>query len=103
VAIAKGSIIYRGGVVDITLRSICKELSWKQPLHLISLAKKQLIIIKNLSMKVNAIGKILKSVMISSGFNPSDSEWWHYNLKSGLKDNVSCKMELQPSFTSNIR
>jgi D-alanyl-D-alanine dipeptidase len=53
--------------------------------------------------KVNAIGKILKSVMISSGFNPSDSEWWHYNLKSGLKDNVSRKMELQPSFTSNIR
>lgn len=33
--------------------------------------------------------KILKNIMITAGFKPLDSEWWHYNLISATKDKLS--------------
>ena len=43
----------------------------------------------NLSEEVKQNRILLKTIMTSSGFNSFDSEWWHYNLKSGLNDKVS--------------
>ena len=85
---AKGSIHNRGGAVDIILVNLQgAELEMGTSFDFFS--KEAAHNYKNLSNKVKRNRNLLKSVMKSSGFNPFDSEWWHYNLKSGLKDNVS--------------
>jgi len=85
---AKGSIHNRGGAVDITLVNL-QGVELEMGTSFDFFGKEAAHNYKNLSNKVKRNRKLLKSVMISSGFNPFDSEWWHYNLKSGLKDNVS--------------
>lgn len=85
---AKGSIHNRGGAVDITLVDL-QGAELEMGTSFDFFGKEAAHNYKNLSNKVKRNRKLLKSVMISSGFNPFDSEWWHYNLKSGLKDNVS--------------
>ena len=85
---AKGSIHNRGGAVDITLVNL-QGAELEMGTSFDFFGKEAAHNYKNLSKKVKRNRNLLKSVMKSSGFNPFDSEWWHYNLKSGLKDNVS--------------
>ena len=85
---AKGSIHNRGGAVDITLVNL-QGAELEMGTSFDFFGKEAAHNYKNLSNKVKRNRNLLKSVMKSSGFNPFDYEWWHYNLKSGLKDNVS--------------
>lgn len=85
---AKGSIHNRGGAVDITLvDSSGKELEMGTTFDFFG--KEASHNYTNLSVQIINNRKFLKSVMIESGFNSFDSEWWHYNLKTGLNDKVS--------------
>jgi D-alanyl-D-alanine dipeptidase len=84
----KGSIHNRGGAVDITLVDRNgEELDMGTPFDFFG--SKASHDYKKLSKRVISNRKFLKKIMIRNGFNSFDSEWWHYNLKTGLKDNVS--------------
>jgi len=85
---AKGSIHNRGGAVDITLVDP-QGAELEMGTSFDFFGKEAAHNYKKLSSKVKRNRNLLKSVMIGSGFSPFDSEWWHYNLKSALKDNVS--------------
>jgi D-alanyl-D-alanine dipeptidase len=85
---AKGSIHNRGGAVDITLvDSKGGELDMGTPFDFFGIEASHGYV--KLSEEVKNNRKLLKSIMIAAHFNSFDSEWWHYNLKSGLKDKVS--------------
>ena len=85
---AKGSIHNRGGAVDITLvDSKEKELPMGTDFDFFGIEASHNY--PNVSAAVKQNRLLLKSIMTSSGFNSFDSEWWHYNLKSGLNDKVS--------------
>lgn len=84
----KGSIHNRGGAVDISLvNTDGVELEMGTTFDFFGIQASHNY--KKLPVSVLANRKYLKSVMIKNGFNSFDSEWWHYNLKSGLKDKVS--------------
>ena len=84
----KGSIHNRGGAVDITLVDINgKELDMGTPFDFFGIQASHAF--SKLSKEVKSNRKFLKKIMIKNGFNSFDSEWWHYNLKTGLKDKVS--------------
>lgn len=85
---SKGSIHNRGGAVDISLVKIngdSIDMGTKFDFFGIEASHN----FKNLSKKVKANRKLLKTTMISNGFAIFESEWWHYNLKTGLTDKVS--------------
>jgi D-alanyl-D-alanine dipeptidase len=84
----KGSIHNRGGAVDISLvDENGKELEMGTSFDYFGLeASHSFPILPN---KVKSNRKFLKKIMIKNGFNSFDSEWWHYNLKTGLNDKVS--------------
>ncbi|MFV8346162.1 M15 family metallopeptidase [Flavobacterium sp. ZB4P13] len=85
---AKGSIHNRGGAVDITLvDSNGKELDMGTSFDFFGIEASHNY--PNVSKVVKENRIVLKTIMISSGFNSFDSEWWHYNLKTGLNDKVS--------------
>lgn len=85
---AKGSIHNRGGAVDITLvDSNGKELDMGTSFDFFGIEASHNY--ANVSQEVKQNRMLLKTTMINSGFNSFDSEWWHYNLKSGLNDKVS--------------
>lgn len=85
---AKGSIHNRGGAVDITLvDSNGKELDMGTSFDFFGIEASHNY--PNVSKAVKENRTTLKTIMTSSGFNSFDSEWWHYNLKSGLNDTVS--------------
>jgi D-alanyl-D-alanine dipeptidase len=85
---AKGSIHNRGGAVDITLvDSKGKELDMGTSFDFFGVEASHNY--QNLSTAVKQNRILLKTTMVNSGFNSFDSEWWHYNLKSGLNDKVS--------------
>ncbi|MFH6945196.1 M15 family metallopeptidase [Flavobacterium sp. FlaQc-50] len=84
----KGSIHNRGGAVDISLVDATgKELDMGTPFDFFGIQASHNY--TKLSKKVLSNRKYLKKVMVRNGFNSFDSEWWHYNLKTGLKDAVS--------------
>ncbi|MCP2029031.1 D-alanyl-D-alanine dipeptidase [Flavobacterium sp. HSC-32F16] len=84
----KGSIHNRGGAVDISLVDVNgKELEMGTAFDFFGPEAAHNY--TNLSKKVLSNRKFLKKIMIENGFNSFDSEWWHYNLKAGLKDAVS--------------
>ena len=84
----KGSIHNRGGAVDISLvDSKGKEVDMGTPFDFFGIQAGHNY--TKLSNEVKSNRKYLKKVMIKNGFNSFDSEWWHYNLKTGLKDKVS--------------
>lgn len=84
----KGSIHNRGGAVDISLvDSKGKELDMGTAFDFFG--SKASHNYTNLSKKIKSNRLFLKEIMIKNGFNSFDSEWWHYNLKTGLKDKVS--------------
>jgi D-alanyl-D-alanine dipeptidase len=85
---AKGSIHNRGGAVDITLVDrFGKELDMGTSFDFFGTEASHNY--PNVSEEVKENRIVLKTIMTSSGFNSFDSEWWHYNLKSGLNDAVS--------------
>lgn len=85
---AKGSIHNRGGAVDITLvDSEGKELDMGTSFDFFGKEASHNYL--SFSDEIMSNRKLLKKIMIKKGFNSFDSEWWHYNFKSGLKDNVS--------------
>ncbi|MBG6111869.1 D-alanyl-D-alanine dipeptidase [Flavobacterium sp. CG_9.10] len=84
----KGSIHNRGGAVDITLvDSKGIELNMGTPFDFFG--KKASHNYTNLSQEIKENRLLLKRIMTEKNFNSFDSEWWHYNLKSGLNDTVS--------------
>jgi len=84
----KGSIHNRGGAVDISLvDDNGKELDMGTPFDFFGIQASHNY--SKLSKEVKSNRKFLKKIMIKNGFNSFDSEWWHYNLKTGLKDKVS--------------
>ncbi|MDQ8014612.1 MAG: M15 family metallopeptidase [Flavobacterium nitrogenifigens] len=84
----KGSIHNRGGAVDISLVDITgKEVDMGTSFDFFGIMASHNF--KQLSKEILSNRAYLKKTMIKNGFNSFDSEWWHYNLKTGLKDNVS--------------
>lgn len=85
---AKGSIHNRGGAVDITLVGFDgKELDMGTSFDFFG--KEASHNFSGFSEVIRNNRKLLKKIMIKEHFNSFDSEWWHYNLKAGLKDSVS--------------
>ncbi|MBC5863334.1 D-alanyl-D-alanine dipeptidase [Flavobacterium turcicum] len=85
---AKGSIHNRGGAVDITLVSANgDELDMGTGFD--HFGKEASHNYEGVSKQVRKNRYLLKSIMIRNGFNAFESEWWHYNLKSGLNEPVS--------------
>ncbi|MDQ5930569.1 MAG: zinc D-Ala-D-Ala dipeptidase [Bacteroidota bacterium] len=86
----KGSIHNRGGAVDISIVDAKgKEVDMGTPFDFFGIQASHNY--TKLSKKVIANRKFLKNIMVKNGFNSFDSEWWHYNLKTGLKDKVANK------------
>lgn len=85
---AKGSIHNRGGAIDITLVTANgSELDMGTAFdHFGNEASHSY---KGVSKQVKKNRNLLKSIMTRNGFNAFELEWWHYNLKVGLKDPVS--------------
>ncbi|MFV5685986.1 M15 family metallopeptidase [Flavobacterium sp. GB2R13] len=85
---AKGSIHNRGGAVDITLvNSNGNELDMGTSFDYFGVEASHKYL--NVSEEVKANRELLKKIMNKNGFNSFDSEWWHYNLRSALKEKVS--------------
>ncbi|MGM8362545.1 M15 family metallopeptidase [Flavobacterium sp. ARAG 55.4] len=85
---AKGSIHNRGGAVDITLvDKNGKELDMGTPFDFFGAEAGHNY--ANLSKKIKNNRKFLKKIMDKHHFKALDSEWWHYNLQSALKDKVA--------------
>ena len=85
---AKGSIHNRGGAVDITLvDNNGKELDMGTSFDFFGVEAGHNF--PNVSAALKENRELLKTIMVNSGFNSFDSEWWHYNLKSGLHDKIS--------------
>lgn len=84
----KGSIHNRGGAIDITLvDNNGKELDMGTSFDFFGVEASHNY--PNVSAAVKENRELLKTVMITTGFNSFDSEWWHYNLKSALNEKVS--------------
>jgi D-alanyl-D-alanine dipeptidase len=85
---AKGSIHNRGGAVDITLVDANnRELDMGTPFDFFGEEASHGY--DKLSDEVLNNRIVLKSIMTATHFDSFDSEWWHYNLKTGLQDKVS--------------
>ena len=85
---AKGSVHNRGGAVDITLVDTTgKELNMGTSFDFFGIEASHNY--SNVSMEVKKNRILIRTLMTSNGFNSFDSEWWHYNLKSGLNDKIS--------------
>lgn len=85
---SKGSIHNRGGAVDITLVNLDGEaVNMGTDFDFFGIEASHKYV--NLPTDVVSNRKFLKKIMTASGFKSFDSEWWHYNLKSALKDPVS--------------
>ena len=84
----KGSIHNRGGAVDISLVDLNgKELDMGTPFDFFGIEASHNF--ENLSTDVKNNRKLLKKIMIKSGFKFFESEWWHYNLNNASKDDLS--------------
>ena len=85
---AKGSIHNRGGAVDITLVDFDgKELDMGTKFDFFG--KEAGHDFQGFSTEIKKNRNLLRKIMSASHFNTFNSEWWHYNLKTGLQDTVS--------------
>lgn len=85
---SKGSIHNKGGAVDITLvDNSGKELDMGTTFDFFGIEASHNY--QNHSQEIQSNRAKLKTIMIDNGFNPLDSEWWHYNLTAALNDKVS--------------
>ena len=84
----KGSIHNRGGAVDISIVDANgKEIDMGTSFDFFGIQASHKY--TKFSKEILSNRKFLKKIMVKNGFNSFDSEWWHYNLKTGLKENVS--------------
>jgi D-alanyl-D-alanine dipeptidase len=84
----KGSIHNRGGAVDISIVDANgKEIDMGTSFDFFGIQASHKY--NKFSKEILSNRKFLKKIMVKNGFNSFDSEWWHYNLKTGLKENVS--------------
>lgn len=84
----KGSIHNRGGAVDITLiDENGKDIDMGTTFDFFGPESSHDY--QKLSKEILKNRKILKKIMLKSGFESFDSEWWHYNLKGSRKDKIS--------------
>lgn len=84
----RGSIHNRGGAVDITL--VDKEGNeLEMGTKFDHFGPESSHLYADLSSEVMKNRKLLKKIMIKNGFEPLDSEWWHYNLIDAKKDKLS--------------
>ena len=84
----KGSVHNRGGAVDITLVDATgKELDMGTSFDYFGEAAGHKY--QNLSEEVKKNRKYLKETMLKHTFKSFDSEWWHYNLATGLNDKIA--------------
>lgn len=85
---AKGSIHNRGGAVDLTLVTLDgKELDMGTTFDFFGEEASHGY--PFLDKKIMDNRKMLKKIMLQSGFKAFDSEWWHYNLASAMTDKVA--------------
>jgi D-alanyl-D-alanine dipeptidase len=85
---SKGSVHNRGGAVDITLvdkKGAALDMGTAFDFFGIEAGHNY----QQLSKKVLSNRAFLRRIMSQNGFNALDSEWWHYNLKSALNDQIS--------------
>ena len=84
----KGSVHNRGGAVDITLvDKEGKELDMGTPFDFFGEEASHHY--QNLSDEVKKNRAFLKETMLNHNFKSFDSEWWHYNLATGLSDKIA--------------
>lgn len=84
----KGSIHNRGAAVDITLVDE-NGIELDMGTSFDHFGKEAAHTYQDLPEQVLENRKILKSVMESCSFKTFQSEWWHYDLITNVKDNVS--------------
>lgn len=85
---SKGSIHNRGGAVDITLIDATgKNIDMGTNFDYFGIEASHNF--QNLSKEIKNNRKLLKNIMVKNGFNYFESEWWHYNFKPALNDNIS--------------
>jgi D-alanyl-D-alanine dipeptidase len=85
---SKGSIHNRGGAVDITLvDSKGNELDMGTTFDFFGSEASHHY--PYFSDEIKSNRNLLRRIMAKENFKSFDSEWWHYNLKSGLNDAVS--------------
>ncbi|MCG9792455.1 M15 family metallopeptidase [Flavobacterium algicola] len=85
---AKGSIHNRGGAVDLTIVDANgKELDMGTKFDFFGIEASHNY--TKVAAEVKKNRALLKKIMTAKYFNSFDSEWWHYNLKTALKDAVS--------------
>lgn len=83
-----GSIHNRGGAVDISLVTLQGD-AVDMGTDFDYFGAKASHSYLDLPKKVLHNRNLLKSVMNSVGFSAFESEWWHYNMKAGLKNPIS--------------
>ncbi len=84
----KGSIHNKGNAVDISLVDFeGKEIDMGTEFDFFGKESSHNYEFLSDTIKFNR--KLLKKIMKRAQFNSLESEWWHYNLKDGLKDKVS--------------
>jgi len=84
----KGSVHNRGGAVDITLVDASgKEVDMGTPFDFFGEAASHNY--QNLPEEVLKNRAYLKGIMLKHTFKSFDSEWWHYNLTTGLHDKIA--------------
>ncbi len=85
---SKGSIHNRGGAVDISLiDSKGNELDMGTSFDYFGIEASHNY--TKLSQEIKNNRALLKTIMLKNGFIAFESEWWHYNLKSGLNDKIA--------------
>ncbi|MGL5112382.1 MAG: M15 family metallopeptidase [Flavobacterium sp.] len=85
---AKGSIHNRGGAVDLTLVTLKgQELDMGTPFDFFGEEARHDYPFSDAKIRENR--KMLKKIMLRNGFKAFDSEWWHYNLASGMTDKLA--------------
>lgn len=85
---AKGSVHNRGGAVDVTLVTLDgKELDMGTPFDFFGRRAHQDFL--ELPDQVLANRALLRETMKKHGFEPIQSEWWHYNLTASFQDKVA--------------
>jgi len=85
---SKGSIHNRGGAVDISLIDATgKNIDMGTNFDYFGIEASHNF--QNLSEEIKSNRKLLKKIMLKNRFNYFESEWWHYNFKPALNDNIS--------------
>lgn len=84
----KGSVHNRGGAVDLTLETL-EGIVLDMGSAFDHFGPESSTHYTHLSNEVLQNRKLLLEVMKKHGFDPINSEWWHFNFRQNSKDSVS--------------